>query len=109
MDNQNMPGSGAATASLVLGIVGVIVTFFINGLIGFILGIIGLAQASKAKREGYEDSGCPTIKRITASSCQKYRIHMKRRRRTKDSPHIRRIHNIFQNRDTPCSTADFFH
>ena len=56
MDNQNMPGSGAATASLVLGIVGVIVTFFINGLIGFILGIIGLAQASKAKREWYEFS-----------------------------------------------------
>lgn len=40
------PGSGAAIASLVLGIVGL---FFA----GIILGIIGLVMAAKAKREGY--------------------------------------------------------
>lgn len=42
-------GKGLATASMVLGIVGLVFTFFINGLIGLILGIIGLVLASKAK------------------------------------------------------------
>ena len=42
----DQPGSGAAIASLILGIVGL---FFA----GIILGIIGLVMASKAKRAGY--------------------------------------------------------
>ncbi len=44
--NGNVPGKGAATASLVLGIVGM---FFA----GIILGILGLYYAAKAKREGF--------------------------------------------------------
>ena len=44
--NGDVPGKGAATASLVLGIVG----FFFAGVV---LGIIGLCMASKAKQEGY--------------------------------------------------------
>ena len=44
--NGNVPGKGAATASLVLGIVGM---FFA----GIILGILGLYYAAKAKKEGF--------------------------------------------------------
>lgn len=46
-------GKGLATASMVLGIVGLVFTFFINGLIGLILGIIGLVLASKSKQQGF--------------------------------------------------------
>ena len=49
-------GKGLATASMVLGIVGLVFTFFINGLIGLILGIIGLVLAGKAKQQGFEGS-----------------------------------------------------
>ena len=46
-------GKGLAIASMVLGIVGLVFTFFINGLIGLILGIIGLVLASKSKQLGF--------------------------------------------------------
>lgn len=46
-------GKGLATASMVLGIVGLVFTFFVNGLIGLILGIIGLVLAGKAKQHGF--------------------------------------------------------
>ena len=46
-------GKGLAIASMVLGIVGLVFTFFINGLIGLILGIIGLVLASKSKQQGF--------------------------------------------------------
>ena len=36
MDNQNVPGKGAATGALVLGIVGLVVALFINGPIGLV-------------------------------------------------------------------------
>lgn len=49
-------GKSLATASMVLGIVGLVFTFFINGLIGLILGIIGLVLAGKAKQQGFEGS-----------------------------------------------------
>ena len=53
MDNQNVPGKGAATGALVLGIVGLVVALFINSPIGLVAGIIGLVMASKAKKEGF--------------------------------------------------------
>ena len=53
MDNQNVPGKGAATGALVLGIVGLVVALFINGPVGLVAGIVGLVMASKAKKEGF--------------------------------------------------------
>ena len=49
-------GKSLATASMVLGIVGLVFTFFINGVVGVILGIIGLVLAGKAKQQGFEGS-----------------------------------------------------
>lgn len=48
------PGKGAATASLVLGIISV-VTWFLGSLafVGLVTGIIGLICASKAKKQGF--------------------------------------------------------
>lgn len=51
------PGKSNATASLVLGIVSVVLWFFgYSAIVSVILGIIGLIQASKAKELGYEDT-----------------------------------------------------
>ena len=54
MNDQNIPGKGAATGSMVLGIVGLVVALFIFGPLGLILGIVGLVMAGKAKNEGFE-------------------------------------------------------
>lgn len=53
MENQNIPGKGAATGSLVLGIIGLVVALFINGPVGLVLGVIGLVMAAKAKSDGF--------------------------------------------------------
>lgn len=47
---MNDPGKGMATASFILGIVGICLTFF-NSLLGIILGIIGVvcAEVSQMK------------------------------------------------------------
>ena len=51
------PGKNNATASLVLGIIAVVLWFFgYSAIISVILGIVGLIQASKAKELGYEDT-----------------------------------------------------
>lgn len=47
-------GESNATASLVLGIIGAVLGF--TGLIPFVLGIIGLVQANKAKKLGCNNS-----------------------------------------------------
>jgi len=53
-ENGKLPGQGAATGSLVCGIIAVVCWFFgYTTIISLILGIIGLVMASKAKREGY--------------------------------------------------------
>lgn len=53
-NNGKLPGQGAATGSLVCGIIAVVCWFFGITTIGsLILGIIGLVLASKAKKEGY--------------------------------------------------------
>ncbi len=51
--NGDMPGKGAAVASLILGIISVVLWFFGYTAIGsLVLGIIGLVLASVAKKAG---------------------------------------------------------
>ena len=53
-ENNNIPGKGAATASLVLGIISVVVWFFgYSALVSVILGIVGLILAGNAKKAGF--------------------------------------------------------
>lgn len=54
MENNKIPGKGAAVASLVLGIVGVVLWFFgYSSLLSVILGIVGLILAGNAKKAGF--------------------------------------------------------
>lgn len=53
-ETVKQPGESNATASLVLGIIGAVLGF--TGLIPFVLGIIGLVQANKAKKLGCNNS-----------------------------------------------------
>ena len=51
-DNNKIPGKGAATASMVLGIISVVLWFFgYSALVSVILGIIGLILAGNAKKQ----------------------------------------------------------
>lgn len=53
MEN-NQPGKGAATASLVLGIIGVVFWFFgYSSLVSVVVGIIGIILSSNAKKAGF--------------------------------------------------------
>ena len=53
MDNQNVPGKGAAIASLVCGIVSVVCWFFgVTSILSLILGIVGLVLANNSKKAG---------------------------------------------------------
>lgn len=55
MENNTVPGKGKATASMVLGIIAVVLWFFgYSAIISVILGIIGLILAGGAKKEGFE-------------------------------------------------------
>ena len=47
-----MPGTGKATAALVLGIIGVIGAFLFP-IVGLVCSIIALVMASQAKNQGY--------------------------------------------------------
>jgi hypothetical protein len=52
--SDDVPGQGAATASLVLGIISVVCWFFgWSSVVSVILGIIGLVMASKSKKAGF--------------------------------------------------------
>ncbi len=56
MENSNIPGKGAATASLVLGIISVVCWFFgYSAFLSVVLGIIGIVQAINSKKAGYND------------------------------------------------------
>ncbi len=58
--NESIPGQSAATASLVCGIISVVLWFFgYSSLVSVILGIIGLVLAGNAKRAG-NNSGIRT-------------------------------------------------
>ena len=51
MENGNIPGKGAATASMVLGIIGVVCWFFgVSSIVSVVVGIIGLILASNSKK-----------------------------------------------------------
>ncbi len=53
-ENGKLPGQGAATGSLVCGIIAVVCWFFgYTTIVSLILGIVGLVLASKAKQEGF--------------------------------------------------------
>ncbi len=53
-DDGNQPGRGAAIASLVLGIIAVVLWFFgYSALVSVVLGIIGLVCAGNAKKAGF--------------------------------------------------------
>lgn len=54
MENGNIPGKGAATASMVLGIIGVVCWFFgVSSIVSVVVGIIGLILASNSKKAGF--------------------------------------------------------
>lgn len=54
MENQNIPGKSAATASMVLGIISIVCWFFGWSLIAsVVLGIVGLILSSNAKKAGF--------------------------------------------------------
>ena len=55
-NDGNSNGEGFATASLVLGLIGVVLLFVNGSLVSIILGIIGLSLASVAKSKGYVSS-----------------------------------------------------
>ena len=53
-NNNNIPGKGAATASMVLGIIAVALWFFgYSALVSVILGIVGLILSGNAKKAGF--------------------------------------------------------
>ena len=58
MDNQtnsNIPGKGSAVASLVLGIIAVVLWFFgITSIGSVLLGIVGLILSGSAKKAGFQ-------------------------------------------------------
>lgn len=50
----NEPGKGAAVASMILGIIAVVLWFFgYSSIVSVVLGIIGLVLASNSKKAGY--------------------------------------------------------
>ena len=54
-NNGNVPGKGAAIASLVLGIVSVVCWFMSTlAFVGVITGIVGIVCASSAKKAGFD-------------------------------------------------------
>lgn len=54
--NGIIPGKNKAIASLVLGIVAVVLWFFgYSSIISVIAGIVGLVMASKSKQEGFDE------------------------------------------------------
>lgn len=53
-NNDKIPGKGAATASMVMGIISVVLWFFgYSALVSVILGIVGLILAGNAKKAGF--------------------------------------------------------
>lgn len=52
--NGTIPGKGAATASLVLGIISVVFWFFgIGAIASLVLGIIGIILAENSRKSGF--------------------------------------------------------
>ena len=56
MNNQSVPGKGAAIGSMVCGIVSIVFWFFgVTAFLSLILGIVGLVLANNSKKAGYND------------------------------------------------------
>ena len=54
MDQQNIPGKGAAIGSLVCGIVSIVFWFFgVTSILSLVLGVVGLVLASNSKKAGF--------------------------------------------------------
>ena len=55
--NGEIPGKNKAIASLVLGIISVVLWFFgYSSILSVVLGILGVVMASKSKEEGYDEN-----------------------------------------------------
>ena len=55
--NGEILGKNKAIASLVLGIISVVLWFFgYSSILSVVLGIIGMVMASKSKEEGYDEN-----------------------------------------------------
>lgn len=55
MNNQSVPGKGAAIGSMVCGIVSIVFWFFgVTAFLSLILGIVGLVLANNAKKAGFD-------------------------------------------------------
>ena len=55
--NGEISGKNKAIASLVLGIISVVLWFFgYSSILSVVLGIIGVVMASKSKEEGYDEN-----------------------------------------------------
>ena len=55
--NGEIPGKNKAIASLVLGIISVVLWFLgYSSILSVVLGIIGVVMASKSKEEGYDEN-----------------------------------------------------
>ena len=55
--NGEIPGKNKAIASLVLGIISVVLWVFgYSSILSVVLGIIGVVMASKSKEEGYDEN-----------------------------------------------------
>ena len=55
--NGEIPGKNKAIASLVLGIISVVLWFFgYSSILSVVLGIRGVVLASKSKEEGYDEN-----------------------------------------------------
>ena len=55
--NGEIPGKNKAIASLVLGIISVVLWFFgYSSILSVVLGIIVVVMASKSKEEGYDEN-----------------------------------------------------
>lgn len=70
MENQNIPGKSAATASMVLGIISIVCWFFGWSLIAsVILGVVGLILSSNAKKAGFVRRLCTIADRAHRRRC----------------------------------------
>ncbi len=55
MEENKVPGKGAAIGSLVLGIVAVVCWWFgVSSLVSVVLGVVGLILAGNSKKAGFE-------------------------------------------------------
>ena len=55
--NGEIPGKNKAIATLVLGLISVVLWFFgYSSILSVVLGIIGVVMASKSKEEGYDEN-----------------------------------------------------